>query len=99
MNPPYGPKIKKWVRKAYEETEKGGAIVVCLLPSRTDTGWFHDYCLKADSILFIRGRVRFVGAVAPAPYPNCLVVFGAGFPEDTQLGKYGKIIDLRRCEI
>src|SRR5947209_20021973 len=44
MNPPYGRSIIKWVKKAYEESLKG-ALVVCLLPARTDTKWFHDYVL------------------------------------------------------
>lgn len=35
LNPPYGPGIGKWVRKGYEEAQKG-AIVVMLLPVRMD---------------------------------------------------------------
>ena len=42
-NPPYGRQIGKWVKKAYESKAH---IVVMLLPARTDTGWFHDYCLQ-----------------------------------------------------
>jgi phage N-6-adenine-methyltransferase len=42
MNPPYGREIGKWVRKAYEESRKNAESVVCLLPSRTDTSWWHD---------------------------------------------------------
>ena len=34
MNPPYGREIGKWIKKAYEEYEKG-AIVVCLIPARS----------------------------------------------------------------
>jgi len=95
MNPPYGHEIRDWVRKAYVESETRGATVVCLLPARTDTRWFHHFCWNADAILFFKGRIRFVGCDSAAPYPSCLVVFGGGFPEDTKLGKYGKIIDLR----
>ena len=58
MNPPYGREIGKWVRKAYESGLEG-ATVVCLLPSRTDTKWFQDYCLKSSDIRFIRGRLKF----------------------------------------
>ncbi len=36
MNPPYGREIGKWVKKAAES----GALVVGLLPARTDTKWF-----------------------------------------------------------
>src|SRR5439155_26774834 len=41
MNPPYGREIGKWIKKAYEESQRG-AVVVCLLPSRTDTKWWHE---------------------------------------------------------
>ena len=37
MNPPYGRQIQKWIRKAYQEAKDHGALVVCLLPARTDT--------------------------------------------------------------
>ena len=74
MNPPYGREIGKWVRKAFEEWRRG-ATVVCLLPSRTDTAWWHDYCMKATEIRFIRGRVKFVGGKYAAPFPSAIVIF------------------------
>jgi len=60
MNPPYGNVIRHWVRKAYDETVllRNAELTVCLLPARTDTAWWHDYCLKGE-IRFIRGRVYF----------------------------------------
>ena len=73
MNPPYGREIGKWVEKAYKES-LNGAIVVCLLPSRTDTKWFHEYCLKGD-IQFIKGRLRFNDGKGRAPFPSMIVVF------------------------
>lgn len=73
MNPPYGRGIDKWVRKAYESAQ-AGATVVCLLPARTDTRWFHDYCAKGE-ITFIRGRLKFGGHSNSAPFPSMLVVF------------------------
>src|ERR1700760_770728 len=45
MNPPYGREISKWMRKAYESS-LWGAMVVCLIPSRTDTAYWHDYAMK-----------------------------------------------------
>ena len=73
MNPPYGREIGKWIKKAYEESCQ--SVVVCLIPSRTDTAWWHDYCMKADEIRFLRGRVRFVGGSSSAPFPSAIVVF------------------------
>ena len=73
MNPPYGRHIGKWVRKAYFEAQQG-ATVVCLLPSRTDTKWFHEYCLRGD-IEFLKGRLYFNDGKGRAPFPSMIVVF------------------------
>ena len=73
MNPPYGRVIGKWVRKAYEAAQEG-ATVVCLLPARTDTAWFHDYCKKGE-IRFLRGRLKFGGSKNSAPFPSMVVIF------------------------
>lgn len=75
-NPPYGREISKWVKKASEEAQKPHTIVVMLLPARTDTAWFHDYILGQAAIEFIRGRIKFVGASASAPFPSLVVFFG-----------------------
>lgn len=73
MNPPYGREIGKWMQKAYEEAQKG-ATVVCLVPARTDTKWWHDYAMKGE-IEFIRGRLKFNGHKNSAPFPSAIVVF------------------------
>lgn len=73
MNPPYGREIKLWMKKAYEESKKG-ALVVCLVPSRTDTAWWHDYAMKGR-IDFLRGRLKFGEAINSAPFPSAVVVF------------------------
>ena len=74
LNPPYGREIAKWLVKAYGESLLG-KLVVCLVPSRTDTRWFHEYCMKADEIRFLRGRLKFGGAKNSAPFPSAIVVF------------------------
>ena len=73
MNPPYGNEIGKWLKKAYESSING-AIVVCLIPARTDTAWWHDYVMKGK-IRFIRGRLKFGGNKNSAPFPSAIVVF------------------------
>lgn len=61
MNPPYGRNIKRWIKKAYEESVKG-ATVVCLIPARTDTTYWHDYIFNnANNIKFLKGRIKFGG--------------------------------------
>ena len=75
MNPPYGRGIGAWVRKAFETAESGKGMVVCLLPARTDTSWWHDYAMKGE-IVFLRGRLKFGGAKNSAPFPSAIVIFG-----------------------
>ena len=70
-NPPYGRQIGKWVAKAC----KSFATVVMLLPARTDTKWFHDYCLPYGKIEFLRGRLKFGGCDNSAPFPSMIVIF------------------------
>lgn len=73
MNPPYGTQIGKWMRKAYRSAISG-ATVVCLVPARTDTRWWHECAMKGD-IRLLRGRLRFEGGKYSAPFPSAIVVF------------------------
>jgi phage N-6-adenine-methyltransferase len=75
MNPPYGREIGKWMKKAYESSLVG-ATVVCLVPARTDTAWWHDYAMKGE-IEFLRGRLKFGGHKNSAPFPSAIVIFHA----------------------
>lgn len=75
MNPPYGREIGKWVKKAYETSQVNPYPIVCLLPSRTDTKWWHDYCMEASEIRFIKGRLKFGGCKNSAPFPSVIVIF------------------------
>src|SRR5699024_3089209 len=74
MNPPYGRVIGDWVKKAYKSSLKG-ATVVCLVPARTDTKWWHEYCMKGE-IRLVKGRLKFGDGKNPAPFPSAVVVFG-----------------------
>lgn len=75
-NPPYGREVGKWVKKCYEESKKENTTVVLLIPSRTDTKYFHDYIYnKVKEIRFIKGRLKFGGAKNSAPFPSMIVVF------------------------
>ena len=73
MNPPYGRSIGRWMRKAYESAQDG-ATVVCLIPARTDTQYWHRYAMKGE-IRLIRGRIKFGGAKSGAPFPSAVVIF------------------------
>lgn len=76
MNPPYGLNLKHWMKKAWKESVDEGALVVCLVPSRTDTSWWHNYALEADEIRFLQGRIRFDGGNGgQATFPSCIIIF------------------------
>lgn len=72
MNPPFND-LKRWVKKAFDESRLGHSVV-CLLPCRTNTGWWHDYVMKGE-IRFIRGRPKFNGAEHGLPQPLAIVIF------------------------
>ena len=74
LNPPYGRTIKDFIAKAVE-AQKEGCLVVCLLPARTDTNWWHQYVIPHGRVEFIRGRLKFSGSKNAAPFPSALVVF------------------------
>jgi site-specific DNA-methyltransferase (adenine-specific) len=82
MNPPYGKSISLWMKKAYEEAQ-AGATVVCLVPARTDTKWWHEYSMKSNEIRFCKGRIRFIaandnevlGEKETATFPSAVVIF------------------------
>lgn len=38
------------MKKADAESRKPDCTVVCLIPSQTDTDWWHDYAMKAAEI-------------------------------------------------
>ena len=74
-NPPYGREIGRWIQKGYQTAREAGQTVVMLLPARTDTQWFHAYCLRGE-IRFLRGRLHFDDLKAnAAPFPSMIVVF------------------------
>jgi phage N-6-adenine-methyltransferase len=78
MNPPYGEAIGLWMEKALESVTVGDASqVLCLIPARTDTAWWHDYAMKGQ-FRFLRGRLKFGNAENSAPFPSALVRFKLG---------------------
>jgi site-specific DNA-methyltransferase (adenine-specific) len=69
----YGRQIRKWIEKAYNESLKGNTIV-CLIPARTDTSWWHDLVMRGE-IRFIRGGLKFSGNKNSAPFPSAVCIF------------------------
>lgn len=82
MNPPYGNQLKRWVKKAYEESLKG-TVVVCLLPVRTNTVYWHNYVLNIAEIRFIKGYPKFGDAKQGLKVPLAIVIFKGELHEKT----------------
>ncbi|MCL6598975.1 MAG: phage N-6-adenine-methyltransferase [Alicyclobacillus macrosporangiidus] len=98
MNPPYGREIGKWVKKAHDEALvlHNCELVVCLLPARTDTKWFHRYVWDKHTkrprpgvdVEFLEGRVKFLdldgNPTNSAPFPSMIVVFQEDLKADVR---------------
>ncbi len=77
-NPPYS-QIGKWVEKAFYSTKEENTLVVMLIPSRTDTRYFHDFIYQRAEIRFVKGRLKFGESKNAAPFSSMIVIFrGAG---------------------
>ncbi len=82
VNPPYSRALPVWAAKCRGEAAAGGAVVVGLVPSRTDTRWWHQSVAGQADIIMLRGRLRFGGGTHSAPFPSALVVWN-----DSQLAE------------
>ncbi len=80
LNPPYS-RSREFVAKARAESLKGHTVV-CLLPARTDTRWWHEWVYYGDGlwwpgvdVRFIKGRLKFGNSENSAPFPSVIVIF------------------------
>ena len=85
VNPPYKDN-KLWLKKGFEEWKKGKTCVF-LIPSRTDSRYWHDFVMNANEIRFIKGRLKFQGAKHSSPFPSCIVVFNGEIAKLAQESK------------
>jgi len=82
VNPPYGRKIKHWVKKCADEAALAknagtNTEIILLGPARTDTKFFQKIvCPTADKAILWEGRLTFLGAPAPAVFPSFLAYWG-----------------------
>jgi phage N-6-adenine-methyltransferase len=91
-NPPYGDKNSKmvdWIKKAYLDTyNRLDLTVVMLIPARTNTKWFHNYCMKADEVRFICGRPKFGDSKHGLPQPLAIIVFKYKLYRNTRFSSF-----------
>ncbi len=77
-NPPYGLEAAKWLDRLASHGDG-----IALIFARTETAMFFDHVWdRADSVLFLRGRLHFhhvdgSRAAANAGAPSVLVAYGA----------------------
>ena len=76
VNPPYGRGVSEWMRKCFEEAQRG-CIVVGLIPARPDSRYWHEYIAQRGDVFMLRGRLKFGDGANSAPFPSCVVVWGA----------------------
>jgi len=76
MNPPYGRELATWMKKAQREA-RNGALVVCLVPARTGTAWWHDLVLGNAEVRYLRGRVAFLldGKRGDPTFDSAVVIY------------------------
>lgn len=72
INPPYS-NISTWVEWAISNHVLSGKHVILLIPSRTDTRYFHKLLEYGCDLEFIKGRLKFGEAKNGAPFPSVLV--------------------------
>lgn len=59
VNPPWSA-ADKWLRRAYDQWSRGNACtVVCLVPAKTDTRFFHSTLVTEADLYFMAGRPIF----------------------------------------
>lgn len=75
MNPPYGPEIAAWIKKA-RDTALAGGMVVALVPVRSSNDWW-KWVIEGE-VWFVRKRIRYVGAKQDSMFPNAIVIFRPG---------------------
>ena len=81
VNPPYS-NITSFLEKAHKELHKQSKIIVFLVPSRTDTKWFHNFVYHQAELRFIKGRLKFGMSKNSAPFPSMICIFKTGIDND-----------------
>ena len=85
-NPPYSS-VDQWIAKCAREGQH--VPVAALVPVRSDRPWWRDFILPrygekarehAEAVLFIEGRIRFVGASNDASFPSVIALWGVDGP-------------------
>ena len=99
MNPPYGRGIQKWIEKAWRSVTEGEAeVVVCLIPVSPGTKYWHRYVLRSNcDVVFLEGRVRFVGAKKSPAFDSAVVVMRRPGTEPYDVREIKRMLDASKA--
>ena len=90
LNPPYS-QLLVWLRRAHAQWQQGNVkTVVCLIPVRTDSAWFHDTLSKDADIFLLQGRVKFLdtnGKGQHTPFSLMVLTLDANQEQKDRLSK------------
>lgn len=73
LNPPFAD-IAPWVEKAYTEARRGGKIAM-LVPASVGANWWRDWVHEKTPVLFLNGRITFVGQADAYPKDCALILY------------------------
>lgn len=92
MNPPFSA-LLRWLRRAYDQWRAGNVeTVVCLVPVRTDSSWFHETLSVDADIYFLKGRLRFLNGEGRGQHtPFSLMVLTLGATAE-QKARYAELV-------
>lgn len=90
VNPPFSNMLA-WLRRAHDQWRAGKiGTVICLVPVRTDSAFFHDTLSVAADIFLLQGRVKFLstqGKPQHTPFSLMVVALGATSAQRQQLAE------------
>ncbi|SOB80758.1 Helix-turn-helix [Sphingomonas guangdongensis] len=80
VNPPFSEQLT-WLRRAHDQWQIGNVkTVVCLVPARFDSAWFHSTLSPVAHIYLLQGRVPFLtpsGKRQHTPFSLAFVALGS----------------------
>lgn len=92
VNPPFS-QLLKWLRRAHDQWQAGNVeTIVCLVPVRTDSSWFHETLSAAADIYLLKGRVRFLNSQGKGQHtPFSMMVLALGATAE-QKARYAALV-------
>lgn len=80
LNPPFTD-IGSWANKANISSTLFGAKTAMLVPAAVGANWWRDYVHEQASVLFLNGRLTFVGCADPYPKDCALLLYAPNLDE------------------